>query len=151
MSSNYTTDSNGNPALPASGFSAWNRTEELPYVLGNDMVREIANDIANSIIEDARTVHGPVVWLTGNSYVPAFRSFDMAERVWNAENNQDGELFAFLVELVEDLLRAADVAMESPDYDNALYAVDLKRWQYVEEPTGDDDDLNDEWEPRTDD
>lgn len=149
MSSNYTADNNGNPAKLAT--RSYDRTIGLPYVVGEGMVREIATDIASAIIEDARTVHGPVVWLTGNSYVPAFRSFDMAERVWNAENNQDGELFAFLVELVEDLLRAADVAMESPDYDNALYAVDLKRWQYVEEPTGDDDDLNDEWEPRTDD
>lgn len=146
MSSNYTTDSHDNPAKLAT--RSYDRTIGLPYVMGEGMVREIANDIANSIIEDARTVHGPVVWLTGNSYVPAFRSFDMAERVWNAENNDDGELFEFLVELVEDRLRDADVAMESPDYDNALYAVDLKRWQYVEDPMGDD--INDEWEPRTD-
>lgn len=145
MSVNYTADNNGNPAL-LSAHIFW-RTEELPYVLGNDMVREIANDIATSIIEDARTSTGPVVWVTGNSYVPPFRSFDMAERVWNAENNDDGELFHFLVELVEILLRDADVVLECPDYDNALYAVDLKRWRYTGDDDGSDaEDLNDEWE-----
>ena len=147
----YTADSNGNPARPAT--QGYSRTEELPYVMGDAMVREIANDIATSIIEDARTVHGPVVWVTGNSYVPAFRSFDMAERVWNADNNHGGELFAFLVELVEQRLKDNHVLMECPEYDNALYAVDLNRWQYRDLYTGNGDytgtdDINDEWEPR---
>lgn len=144
MSINYTAGNNGNPAILAT--RSYDRTIGLPYVVGNGMVRDIAENIAISIIEDARTVHGPVVWVTGNSYMPPFRSFDMAEHVWNAENNEDGELFEFLVELVEDRLRVAEVALECPDYDNALYAVDLKRWQWKSD-TGDD--LNDDWEPRT--
>jgi hypothetical protein len=143
----YTTGNDGNPAIPAT--RSYNRTIGLPYVLGAEMVREIADNIANDIIEDARTVHGPVVWVTGNSYMPPFRSFDMADRVWNAENNDDGELFAFLVETVDSRLQDAHVLLECPEYDNALYVVDLNRWQYREDAAGDD--LNDEWEPRTDD
>lgn len=151
MTSHYTADSNDNPALPATrGYS---RTEELPYVLGNGAVRRMARELADAIISEARTLHGPVVWLTGNAYVPAMRSFPAAERVYLAENNYLGDLFAWFVELVEDHLSAAHVAMEQPDYDNALYAVDLNRWQYREH-NGEHHpdfyeswDINDEWEP----
>jgi hypothetical protein len=141
----YTSDNNGNPARPAT--SGYSRTVELPYVVGEARVREIARELADGLIADARDGGGPVVWVTGNSYVPAFRSFGLAEHVYNAENNRDGELFAFLVETVEDHLHRANVILEAPEYDNALYVVDLKRWQYREDAYGDGDDLNDEWEP----
>lgn len=108
-------------------------------------VRGLAREIADSIISDARTLHGPVVWVTGNSYVPPMRSFPQAETVWQSEENNDGELFAFLVEEVERHLDEANVYLTSPDYDNALYAVDTNRWEYDEDATGDD--LNDEWRP----
>lgn len=148
MSRNYTRDAHDNPARPATrGYS---RTVELPTVLGEGRVREIAGRIADNLIEDARTTHGPVVWVTGNSYMPPFRSFGEAEYVWNADNNRDGELFTFLVEQVESKLQDAHVLMESPDWDNALYVVDLARWQFREDGGEDAEDLNDEWEPRTD-
>jgi hypothetical protein len=121
------------------------------------MVRKMARELADAIISDARTVHGPVVWVTSNQYMPPMRSFPSAEYVYQADNNRDGELFAFMVELVEDHLNSANVLLESPDYDNALYVVDLNRWQYKERqfstpyfpsvPDDDSDDLNDEWEP----
>ncbi|HZZ17163.1 MAG TPA: hypothetical protein VFE08_14510 [Candidatus Sulfotelmatobacter sp.] len=155
MSKDYTTGNSGMPARPSTHgglWHDWHRTESLPYILGNARVREIAREIADGIISDARTQPGPVVWITGNSYMPPLRSIAQAEYVYNAENNDDGELFAFLVELIEDHLSAANVAMESPEYDNALYVVDLKRWQYrddddVHDGTAEYDDLNDEWEP----
>lgn len=145
MTSNYTQTVDGSPAFPSSksGYG-WNYNDRAPYVLGDGTVRRIAQEIADSIIADARNVHGPVVWVTGNSYMPPLRSFPGASYVYDAENNGDGELFAVLLEELERLLSAADVALEYPDYDNALYAVDLRRWQYKEDPTGDD--LNDEWE-----
>ena len=150
MTSDYTQDNSGNPAVPSA--SPYRRTEELPYVLGNDTVREYAREIADSIIEDARTVHGPVVWITGNAYMPPLRSITLAERVYQADNNRDGELFAWLVEMVEDRLRDANVTLECPDYDNALYAVDMNRWRYIGDDDGHDaDDLNDDWELKSED
>lgn len=134
-----------------SNFSDYNwYTEPNPGPLTDGEVRGIAGRLAGSLIAEARNLHGPVVWVTGNQYVPAFRSFTEAERVWNAENNTDGELFAFLVEQVEDHLSAASVALEAPEHDNSLYVVDLKRWQYREDGNSDVTetfDINDEWEP----
>lgn len=130
-------------------FSDYNwYTDPSPGPLADGEVRGIAGRLAGSIIADARASDQPVVWITGNSYMPPLRSFTEAERVWNAANNEDGELFAFLVEELERHLNAADVLMESPDCDNALYAVDMRRWQYVEDHAGDD--LNDEWEAQED-
>jgi hypothetical protein len=114
------------------------------YMTATEM-HDKARKVADAIIEDARTVHGPVVWITGNSYMPPMRSITAAETVWQAVNNDDGELWASFTELVESYLQKADVALECPEWDNALYAVDLRRWAYREDPTGDD--LNDEWEP----
>lgn len=145
MTRDYTTDNYGNPARPTTD-NLFRRTEELPYTLGEDTVRKIARRIADSLIANARSLHGPVVWVTGNAYMPPFRDLGEAERVWNADNNRDGGLFAFLVETVEDHLSAASLALESPEWDNALYVVDLARWQYRED-ADDAEDLNDEWEP----
>lgn len=146
--SSYTTDTNGNPARLST--QSFNRTETLPYALGEGMVRDMAGKLADSIIVAARTDHGPpVVWLTGNNYMPPLRSFPPAERVYQADNNRDGELFAWFAELVEARVAEANVMMECPEYDNALYAVDLSRWQHKE--TGDfyeTWDINDEWEPK---
>jgi hypothetical protein len=145
----YTTaGATGQPARPDAISNPpyrWHRTVELPYIVGEARVREIAREISDDLIATARNCPGPVVFVTGNSYVPAFRSFTKAEYVWNADSNRDGEQFAYLVELVEDALSAASVALEAPEYDNALYVVDLNRWQYREDAEGDD--LDDEWEP----
>lgn len=125
-------------------------------------IRNYARTIAADLIEDARLSDEPVVFVTGNAYVPAFRSFSLAEEVWQndmdaADDASDGN-FPWLVELVEDELSRAEVALEAPDYDNSLYVVDLKRWQYRDPtfsnpnfpsvPDDYSDDLNDEWEPR---
>ena len=158
MTASYTRDANDNPERPATNGAWYHRTEELPYILGEGTVRKMARELADSIISEARTVHGPVVWLTSNAYMPPIRSFPAAERVYNADNNRDGELLVWFGEMVENHLSAANVMMEAPDYDNALYAVDLNRWQYKEPqfstpnfpsvPDDDSDDINDEWEPR---
>ena len=108
-----------------------------------------ARTVADAIIADARTLHGPIVWITGNNYMPPLRAVPAASAVWDADNNDDGELFARFVELLEGYLQEADVLLECPEWDNALYAVDLKRWKFLEhDATGNE--LGDEWELITD-
>lgn len=143
MSKNYTTDSNGNIAVPGGSWPSY--ATALPVVIGPGRVTAIAREIADSMIEDARASVTPVAWVTGNSYMPPLRSYEAAETVWQAENNGDGELWELLVETLEDNLNAASVYLTSPDYDNALYVVDENRWQWAENEGAED--LNDEWEP----
>lgn len=120
--------------------------EPEPGPLTDGQVRGIAGRIAGSIIADARASKEPVCWVTGNRYLPPLRSFTEAERVYYAANNEDGELFAFLYEEIERHLDRAEVLLDCPEFDNALFAVDLKRWSFKE--TDDSaEDLNDEWEP----
>lgn len=173
----YTTDGNGNIAVPGGSWPSY--ATALPVVLGAARVRALAIEVADAITQAARTETGPVVWITGNSYVPPLRSVTQAEYVWNAANNDDGELWAWFAEMVEGTLSDNMVALECPDYDNALYAVDLQRWEYRDYPVcrgcggrleetdqypevgyvhaddADDthmpdldDDINSEWEPR---
>lgn len=150
MSSNYTTGPDGNPARPSSSLY---RTEELPVTLGAATVRRVAHELAVDIIDTVRASPGPIVWLTGNSYMPPMRSFPAAEQVHQSDNNRTGELFWWFAELVDDHLARANVVMECPEYDNALYGVDLKRWQYKDH-NGEHHpdfyetwDMNDDWEP----
>lgn len=115
-------------------------------------IRRIAAGIAESIIEDARTSGpDPIAWVTGNSYMPPLRSFGAAEDVWQHPANEDGEAFGYLVEELERLLADADVALEAPEYDNSLYAVDLRRFEYADREDGEDDGetLQDDWVPVT--
>lgn len=115
----------------------------MPYMTDTEL-QDKAHKVADAIIADARSVHGPVVWITGNSYMPPLRALPSAEAVWQADNNDDGELWASFTELVEKHVTKAGVLIECPDYDNAVYAVDLKRWQHRDDPAGDD--INDDWE-----
>lgn len=128
----YTTDGNGNIAVPGGSWPSY--ANALPVVLGAGRVRALAIEVADAITQAARTEAGPVVWITSNSYVPPLRSVTQAEYVWNAANNDDGELWAWFAEMVEGTLSDNEVALECPDYDNALYAVDLQRWEYRDYP-----------------
>jgi len=109
-------------------------------------IRRIAAGIAESIIDDARNSGpDPIAWITGNSMMPPLRSFNAAENVWQHPANDDGEAFAYLVEVLESLLSDASVALEAPEYDNSLYAVDLARFEYSESEDGEN--LQDDWVP----
>jgi hypothetical protein len=103
-----------------------------------------AKQLASEITADARNTEGPVVWVTGNSYMPPMRSFSAAEEVYQLA---DWGLWELFCDTVDSELSNADVYMASPDYDNALYIVDLKRWEYTETPNPyfNADDLNSEW------
>jgi hypothetical protein len=146
MSLHYTTNGYGEIATPRA--ESWpSYALALPYVLGDGRVWEMAEELAGYIIADVRTVEGPVVWLTGNAYMPPLRSFPIADRVWNAMNNRDGELFAYFAEVLEEKLTEAHVYMGCPDYDNSLWACDLKRWAFRED-ADDAENLEDMFERR---
>jgi hypothetical protein len=93
-------------------------------------------------IEAARLSDTPIVWITGNSYMPPIRSIPNAEECYKEDDG--GEAFELYVEAFEEALTEADVLLDAPDWDNALYVVDLKRWTYTEDEEGED--LNDDWE-----
>jgi hypothetical protein len=132
-------------ALPGlDWFDPW---EGKPRIMTDALVQAAARDIADEIIRAARgSGDDPVVWVTGNRYMPVMRSFSQAEEVWTDPRDGDGEKFAWLCELVEQYVGEADVALECPDWDNAFYAVDLARWEYTETPDGES--LQDDWTPR---
>lgn len=118
-----------------------------------DEVETSAKRLAREIIADAKRLAGPVVWLTGNSYMPPLRSFPAAEAVWQLDNEPDPWAWELFTETLESELEAALVLLECPDYDNALYAVDLARWDHIADddernPDFDPNDMNSEWIPR---
>jgi len=114
--------------------------------MNDSTIQDYARKIADSIIDSARTSGtDPIAWVTGNNYMPPLRSFSLAEEVWQDDVNDDGEAFAWLVEEVERHVRKANVALEYPDYDNALYAVDLARFEYIDDEPGET--LQSEWRP----
>lgn len=112
----------------------------------------IAEDVA-SAIELVRSEPGPIVWLTGNNFMPPLRAWGQAEKVWQADENDEmfggtfytdrWSIWEQYSDEFEQRLMSADIYLDQPDYDNALYAVDLTRWAYV----GDSDmeTLEDEW------
>lgn len=109
-------------------------------------IQEAAASIAGSIITAVALSEGPVVWVTGNSYMPPLRSFPAAEKVWQDMGDTDVDMWEYLYDLIEARLTDAQVLLESPNYDNSLYAVDLTRWKYRDDDAAEYDNLNDEWE-----
>jgi hypothetical protein len=124
-----------------------------PYETCEELRRELlaanAELIALSIAIDITAMARnsgvcPIVWVTGNNFMPPLRSFDQAEYIW--QEDETGEAFEHLVERLEQLLDKAEVLLDCPEYDNALYAVDLARFEYVE---GDGDNLADDWQAKS--
>lgn len=109
--------------------------------------RTVADHVADDIIAAARESAEPVVFVTGNAYMPPHRSFPEAEALWQSDDT--GAAFELFIEALEARLELANVYLGCPDYDNALYAVDLARWQHIDDDPelADAEDLNDEWEP----
>lgn len=113
--------------------------------MDNDTIIRLATEDAAKAIDAARSNPGPIVWITGNSYMPPLRDFGQAETVWQVDDDPDA--WSFYVETFERLLDEASVYLGCPDYDNALYVVDQLRWEYIDEPD-DVETLTDEWAPR---
>lgn len=117
----------------------------LEYVAMLDYTFQTAEQTAAYVIDMARTsLDEPVVFVTGNSYMPPARSFAGADLIYGA----DLDLWELYWDLVQDKLSEAQVYIACPDYDNAIYAVDLRRWQWrdIDEYL---ENLSDEWEPWT--
>lgn len=116
----------------------------------DEELQDIASEIASEMVAAARNSIDPVVFVTGNSYCPPLRWFEAAERVWQAEElqgDETGDAWAYLVELVESILTDSDVHLDCPEYDNALYVVDTRRFQFNEACANSAESLNDEWLP----
>lgn len=116
-------------------------------------MHDLADELAKMIIAEARNLRGPVVWITGNSHVPPLRALAAAERVYKADNNDDGMLWEAFTDLLERRLTDAGVLLDQPCDDNSLFAVDLRRWRYREDIAKSEwlHELNDEWEPVSED
>jgi hypothetical protein len=143
MTETYTITRNGAIGVPGGRYGD---AIELPVVMGGGMVRRLARDVADQIIVAARTSGAdPIAWVTSNAMMPPLRWFARAEHVWQAGNNGDGELWAWFAELVEQHVADANVALECPEWDNQLYAVDLARFEFTESADGKT--LQDDWQP----
>lgn len=86
----------------------------------------------------------PIVWLTGNNYMPPLRAWGSAETVWQSDDFDAWEEYA---ERWERGLENHNIYVGCPEWDNALYAVDLSRWEYSDNEEGED--LQSEWVRRS--
>lgn len=112
--------------------------------LTDAQIETAAREIADQIIDAARNSGSdPIAWVTSNAMMPPLRWYSAAEAIWQEDDT--GEAFEYLGETVERYLSDASVALECPDYDNALYAVDLARFEYSK--SEDSETLQDEWRP----
>lgn len=113
--------------------------------------RLVAREIIEPILRELPSEQ-PIVWLTGNSYMPPIRDIPAAERMWELTNDIDSDTGAMVWELfmqaVDHECANREIEIAAPEHDNALYVVDLRRWERKdanEEDVGDD--MNDEWRP----
>jgi hypothetical protein len=88
----------------------------------------------------------PLVFITGNAYMPPLRAFDVSDLIWALEDPGCWESYS---EGVDRGLAEANVLMDTPEYDNALYVVDLARFEHIgdDDPIPEDDSLSAEWRP----
>jgi hypothetical protein len=113
--------------------------------MSKNVAKRAAAEIARQIIDAARNSGpDPVVWITGNAMMPPLRWLSAAEHIWQLPGNSPDAWDALIYRL-ESLLDKAEVALECPEHDNALYAVDLARFEYVEDPDGET--LQADWRP----
>lgn len=115
--------------------------------MSRNVVKRAARDVADQIITAARNSgDDPIAWVTGNAMFPPLRSFTLADMVWHLNAPHDYQPWESFVWRVEKHLQDANVYLECPEYDNALYAVDLERFEYAESETGDS--LCDDWKEK---
>lgn len=93
----------------------------------------------------ARDSISAVSFITSNRYMPPLRDFSVSEEVYTMASDVPlADLWQAYVERLESKLEEERVYMAAPDYDNALYVVDLARFEYVEDAEGDS---LEEWRP----
>lgn len=126
--------------------------ETTVITLACELAEYAAARDADVAIERARTSRDdPIVFITPNSHMPPLRAFERAEDFWQASGGALGNeaVWEAYVESFERALGAANVYMAAPEYDNALYVVDLARFEHVDDEDRDDEDdtLSGEWRP----
>lgn len=102
---------------------------------------KIILDDVHAAVDMVRGEIGPIVWLTGNAFMPPLRAWGRAEEVWKLDD--DGDAFIYYAEEFERMLENHNIYVTCPEYDNALYAVDMARWAWAGED--DAEELRDEW------
>lgn len=107
----------------------------------------LTSEVAAEIIDAARNSgNDPIAWVTGNAMMPPARSFSAMKEIWQEDYNRDEPVFDWVWEEIERKVAAAGVYVGCPEFDNALFAVDLNRWQFRDDDNFDGGDtLQDEW------
>jgi hypothetical protein len=104
----------------------------------DEEVKRVARAVSGLITKVAReSGEDPIAWVTGNNFMPPLRWFASAEVIWQeAVNQENPRLWKILTEEVERILGEEDVYLGCPEYDNALYAVDERRFEAKEDQDG---------------
>lgn len=91
----------------------------------------------------------PIVWITSNTYMPPLREIGSAEDWYSGSFWNPSYGWIAYVEAFEESLEAANIYLGSPEYDNCLYCVDMRLWQFRDDLDDLDDaeSLDDEWQP----
>lgn len=106
--------------------------------------RQLAWQVANyRIAPIARESSEPVVFITGNSHVPSLRAYDVSEEVWNLDDAGVWEAYG---EAILERCAEMQIYIAEPEYDNALYVVDLARFEANEDAEVAPE-ATDEWRP----
>lgn len=126
--------------------------DKIEQAAGGDIDQYARLLVWDEIMPAAKESTEPVVWITGNSYMPPIRALDRIDEFWQRTANHGhilhdmaDTLWCHLVEAIEDECEKQQIHMASPEWDNALYVVDERRWEYVENTDGES--LNDDWVP----
>ena len=105
----------------------------------------LAREIADELILEARmSGDEPIVWATGPTMFPPWRDIPAIETVFQSEDNEDGQAFAYLTETLEQYLEDADIFIGT-SIDGSIYIVDQTRFESVEDPDDTHVTLQDDW------
>jgi hypothetical protein len=113
-------------------------------------VARCAREDAAEVVSLVRSEDGPIVWLTSNRYMPPLREIGRADQFYSGSFWNPSYLWSTYAETFEHVLEREDIHFDCPEHDNALYAVDLRRWQYADEngsPDTHEDSMESEWRP----
>lgn len=88
----------------------------------------------------------PIVWITGNGYMPPLREIGSANSFYSGSFWNPSYAWESYVETFEETLERADIYLGCPEYDNSLYCVDRRVWQFRDIDEDEAETLSDEWE-----
>lgn len=108
-----------------------------------------AREDAARVIEAVRASgkDSPIIWLTSNAYFPPLREIGSADKFYSGSFWNPSQAWEVYVETFNSEVERANVLVDAPEWDNALYGVDLTIWRYREDIEEEDcDELGQEWE-----